>query len=120
MKRFIALFVLTIAVNAFADPVSIRVKSGLLQRPDDSIVEVDSGLYLNDDGAAAVRAYVLGLETKNDELTGALRRANQKISESSAYIPGIPVWVTVTLGVLLSAASIAVGVFAAKEAGAFK
>lgn len=117
MIRAIAIAVCLTCSAAWADPISIRVKSGLLVRPDDTYVEVDAGLYLNEEGRLAVLADINKMEQSNKNLSDALDRANKKILESSAYIPGFPTWLGIVLSAALSVATIVITGFAIDKAG---
>lgn len=117
MRAITAVIAILAVSAAWADPISIRVKEGLLIRPDETAVEVDAGLYLNDEAAKQVRFVVDSLEANNKALTEALDRANAKINEASAYIPGVPAWVPYVLGAILTVATGVITAFSLREAG---
>ena len=102
---------------AFADPVAIKVKQGLLVRPDDTEVTVDGGLYLNDDARQQVLNDLTNLEAQNIKLAQSLESANKKIIDSSGYIPGLPTWAAILISTVLTGATMAFVYFAARDTG---
>lgn len=117
MNRFIAIaLAFALSTTAAADPVSIKVESGTLLDKDGSIVEVDKGLYLNDEAAQQVFDTLVALDKNRTELTSAIKECNKRLTESSAYVPGLPTWATVVISAALSALTIVAGAFVAREA----
>lgn len=101
--RFVSLTLLLASMAAGADPISIKVKEGVLVRPDESTVTVDAGIYLNEEGRLAVMADIAKMEEANLNLTLALQRANQTIKDCSGYVPGLPGWAYAAISIGLTA-----------------
>lgn len=114
----VAAVLLLACASAWADPVSFKVKSGMLVNDKDETIQVDSGLYLNDDAVAQVKSTVAALAGQNADLIAKLEDANQKIMSSPALLPGLPTWATIAISATLSVLTAVASFFAIKEATA--
>lgn len=106
-----------IAGRAFAEPTGYAVKAGTLLTEDDQVIEVDSGLFLNKEGADVVRSTMTGLIDQNAQLIASLERANAKLDECSTFIPGLPTWAYVAISVALTALTAVAGVMVGVAGG---
>lgn len=101
---------------AFPEPYSVKVKAGTLLDPDGAIIEVEDGLYMNDEAAQYTFDTMVAMDDNIKLLTGALNEANDRLKKASAFVPGLPAWATVVISAALSALTIVAGVFVAREA----
>lgn len=107
---------LLMASLAAADPISVKAKSGLIQKADDSLVEVGSGLFLNDEALNEVKTALDALKSQNAGLILSLESANKKIADCSPSVPGLPTWATILISTGLTVLSMVAGFFAVREA----
>lgn len=105
-----------ISVLAWSEPYSVKVKVGTLLDPDGAVIEVEDGLYMNDEAAQYTFDTMVAMDNNIKLLTGALNEANDRLKKASAFVPGLPTWATVVISAALSALTIVAGVFVAREA----
>lgn len=115
MRKIIAIMLL-VSVPSLAEPTSYIVKAGTLLTDGDEIVEVDAGMFLNDEGAKAIRNTMGALIDQNELLIQKLTSANQKIADCKPYIPGLPTWAYVAITAGLTVLTAVASIFVAREA----
>lgn len=113
MKTVLA--VMLFSSIAFAEPSSLKVKRALIESPSGNVVEVDGGIYLNDEGKVVVEKTINDLRAQVDAIVVELKSANDKIAECSGYVPGLPTWATILISSVLSIATTALGYFAISQ-----
>jgi hypothetical protein len=116
MRKIISLAVLLCSVVAFADPVAIPVKEGLLIDVDGKEFTVTEGGYFNKEALNLIIGEYNALVDSNDELRAGLELANAKIAECEAFVPDFPVWASVLISSVLTIATATAVFFAARDA----
>lgn len=101
---------------AFAEPESYLVKDGLITDAEtNQVVEVKGGLYLSDEAYTVVKNSFNATIKQNKELTEKLKSANTKIANAEPIAYGVPVWVPVVIGAVLTAATLGVTAYAVTQ-----
>ena len=116
VTNFAVSMLLLVPMVVGAEPYSVKVKAGTLLDPDGAIIEVEDGLYLNDEAAQYTFDTMVAMDDNIKLLTSSLNEANERIKKASAFVPGLPTWATVVISAALSALTVVVGVFVAREA----
>lgn len=115
MRAITAVIAILAVSAAWANPVAIPVKEGLLLDKEGTTHEVGEGAYFNREALDQIISDFTSLTKNNAQLTMSLKLANDKIAQCDATVPGFPTWAGVLVSALLTVASGVVAFFAARE-----
>lgn len=113
MSKYIALCTL-LSFSAFAaEPSSNLVKEGVIVDAETgATLEVKGGLYLNDEAASIVRNTLIDQDNHIKVLEGNIKKVNAEIEKCEGRPAGVPIWVPIVVGAVLSVATAGVTAYA--------